>query len=114
MLFEVIIGSIGAAASVTVLLKNILELLTEKDKKETEESIQDVQNRIDELEKQLSSQANDKTLLESYDSFLHILRENRYASHLKFIPTDHGTWKVMCKKKRTILRDPEGEYGNVN
>lgn len=32
------------------------------------------------------------------------------SSRLEFRPTNYGTWLLINKRKRTILRDPEGEY----
>ncbi len=121
MLFEIITGSIGAIAGVTTILRNLEAQSEQETARNIYYSINEIKNRVNILENEMSMRPSpwskdDEAILRShYNPLLEVLRANRhYSSHLELQPTDYGTWKVVRvptqERKRTILRDPEGEY----
>ncbi len=50
-------------------------------------------------------------VLDKYNVLVKFLRESDYyREYIEFHPTRSRTWRLVRKRKKTILRDPQGEY----
>jgi hypothetical protein len=110
-IIAIINAGVGAVEGVTRIIKSICDISDNSSRITLEQSVQNIQGRVESVESELrTQQPNQNSLLESYAELINALQQDsNYASHLKIVPTDDGTWKVM-RRKNTILRDPQGEY----
>lgn len=71
-----------------------------------------LQKQIDCLDRRLEVPPQ---LLNRYNNLVSIARENElFGKHIRFCRTQKGTWVLTRKRKRNILRDPQGEYCKGN
>lgn len=112
MLFDIITGGLGVIGSVITILRNL-------EGPDTSDSLHEIVNRVTTLENRISRarspwNADNEAILKSHYNFLiELIRANsHFPSYVALFPTEYGTWKVVriTKRKRAILRDPEGEY----
>jgi|GEM_PF-3598099 len=108
----IMVAGITIVEKITNIFRNLQRPGEDSSNKELEQSIENVQQRVAAVESELhKSQADDNKLLGAYCELVKVLQEDKnYSSQIRIVPTDHGTWKILRKRKKTILRDPQGEY----
>ena len=110
-IIAIISAGVVAVEGVTRIIKNIQDISDNNSRITLEQSVQNIQGRVESVESELrTQQPNPDNLKESYAALINALQQDsNYASRLKIVPTDYGTWKIM-RRKNTTLRDPQGEY----
>jgi hypothetical protein len=110
-LISIISAGILAVEGVTRIIKNIQDIADNSSKAKLQQSVQYIQERVENVDNELAKQEPNPTqLIESYTALINAIQQDgNYSSRLKVIPTDHGTWKIL-RKKSTTLRDPQGEF----
>ena len=115
MVLELIASGLSVVASVASICRNQRAQQAGGGDGELEVSLRAVQARVAALEGRMAQAepGGDTTaVLGAYEELLNVLRGSRHFSGLlEFLPTDYGTWKLV-RRNTSILRDPEGEFGD--
>lgn len=114
-LFEIIVAGISLVSSLTNIFEGRQGRGSCSRDPQLSKSIERIKGRLAKVERKISpppNRRNEKACLEAYNKLLKALKQSKhYSDELIFKRTDYGTWVLVRKrKKKTILRDPEGEY----
>lgn len=117
-LIEIITASLSAVASVTTIIANVMASGAHERSAYLQGEITRISSLLSEVEVRLrqispNSDGDSEHLLPAYSALLNALRESQpYHENLVFRPTNYGTW-MLVRRKKIILRDPEGEYHDM-
>lgn len=112
MLVESILSGIQVISSISSILRGLEQ---KQHNKELAKALRQINVRIALLQKHIDeldvmSDAPPR-LLSRYNNLVNIARdEGIFDRYLRFCRTDKGTWIVKRRRKRSVLRDPHGEY----
>lgn len=110
-----ILTTISAGISIVNGITNLLRNTSNPNTNEPLcNSINSVQDKVLHLKSEVNSpDCNNDSLLRAYSELIKFLQKDKfYSSRVEIFPTEYGTWRIKRKpmRKKTILRDPEGEF----